>query len=418
MAQHWSELLDSIVQASGRVAAVDLSGKRTTNHSTNWNAAGSRIAGQHERALFTDEQGNVISGDPSKAAIYNQITQLKSKTPSENEQNIHKLFDAVLALMEVCYSAEAQELLDEMKKRYESVFNDIQGLENKLEQREREEENRKRKSEVIEDEDESGQIQATIEKEQKDIKELEREISKYKKKMESIDATIAQLQEVNEQAEAAEVAAASIDNQTSNIATVEMIDEMKAAIKKQEQALAKLDEEEEAMAEETDSWIDSVSAPLASTKALEKLRLAVKRAKGSITSEASMDISKNTSVKEQLDSITAETEQCLLLNTDTELARNISEWLVDRVASGDVKMPATSGSAALSGETIMAALVLQTLQSNQGELSFIQLKEQVLHHALDQQCDAQQAVRAVYTLVANALVDIDRSTRDNTVRLI
>jgi hypothetical protein len=72
----------------------------------------------------------------------------------------------------------------------------------------------------------------------------------------------------------------------------------------------------------------------------------------------------------------------------------------------------------MSGETIMAALVLQTLHANEGQLSFMQLKEQVLHHALDQQCDAQQAIRAVYTLVANALVDIDRSTRDNMVRLI
>jgi hypothetical protein len=81
-------------------------------------------------------------------------------------------------------------------------------------------------------------------------------------------------------------------------------------------------------------------------------------------------------------------------------------------------MPTATGQASMPGETIIAALVLQTLNAHNGELPFAQLKEQVLHHALDQQCDAQQAVRAVYTLVANTLVDIDRSTRDNMVRLI
>ncbi|KAI8054491.1 hypothetical protein BDF22DRAFT_742422 [Syncephalis plumigaleata] len=168
------------------------------------------------------------------------------------------------------------------------------------------------------------------------------------------------------------------------------------------------------------------STPLASTKAMEKLKLAIKRNKRLSSHEDTMDIVNHESLKQTLADIITETEQCIPFDADTLLARNISEWLVDRIAFGKVSMPTTSTTTStttgdgtsIPGETMMAALVLQTLHNNNGELPFAQLKEQVLHLALDQQCDAQQAVRAVYTLVANALVDIDRSTRDNMVRLI
>ena len=70
MTQHWSELLTAMVQASERVAAVEMGSGQATDASMVWDASRSRVAGQHERALFTDEQGNVLPSDPTKAAVY------------------------------------------------------------------------------------------------------------------------------------------------------------------------------------------------------------------------------------------------------------------------------------------------------------------------------------------------------------
>jgi hypothetical protein len=95
--------------------------------------------------------------------------------------------------------------------------------------------------------------------------------------------------------------------------------------------------------------------------------------------------------------------------------------LIDTVATGkstlhpsDISDPGP----AISQESIVVALVLQTLRAHDGEMPFAKLKETVSKHTTEQRIDVQAAVRAVYTLVANALVDIDRSTRDNMVRLL
>jgi hypothetical protein len=70
MTQQWGELLAAMVQSSEHVAEVEMGSKHSTEQFMFGSANGSRVAGQYERALFTDEHGNVIVGDPSKAAIY------------------------------------------------------------------------------------------------------------------------------------------------------------------------------------------------------------------------------------------------------------------------------------------------------------------------------------------------------------
>ncbi|KAI8054492.1 hypothetical protein BDF22DRAFT_654646 [Syncephalis plumigaleata] len=120
MTQQWSELLDSMVQSSERVAKVEMG-----NHN---------ILNRLYLATRLD---------------HGQITRLRSKAPSENEQNVGKLLDAVMALMEFddkLQEREMQQVEKEKRKQDESMAED----------------------------DESKQIEDAMKREQNSIKELER----------------------------------------------------------------------------------------------------------------------------------------------------------------------------------------------------------------------------------------------------
>ncbi|RKP04421.1 hypothetical protein THASP1DRAFT_33813 [Thamnocephalis sphaerospora] len=202
------------------------------------------------------------------------------------------------------------------------------------------------------------------------------------------------------------------------VVTVEMIESLQEQIAEKQRALAQLDAEEDAQTPML--WTDKLEAPLSSLRQLEQLKLAMKRAKGNVHAATSSSEEEHTELHATLGQLLDETERRLNYDTDNELAREVSDVLVDAMATGGNGRPdaSTLDGTAVPRETIVAALVLQTLRAHGGEMPFTQLKEVVSLHAIDQQCDTQAAVRAVYTLVANTLVDIDRSTRDNMVRLL
>lgn len=68
--------------------------------------------------------------------------------------------------------------------------------------------------------------------------------------------------------------------------------------------------------------------------------------------------------------------------------------------------------------SMLAALVLQTIALADGAtLPLAQLKHEISTYASKRGWSATQAVQSVYTLVANQLIDIDRSSKENWVRL-
>lgn len=66
---------------------------------------------------------------------------------------------------------------------------------------------------------------------------------------------------------------------------------------------------------------------------------------------------------------------------------------------------------------VVSAQILQNLASSEGEMPVAVLKQEISQAATDRGFSAQTAVQALYALVANGLVEINRTASEATIKL-
>jgi len=98
--------------------------------------------------------------------------------------------------------------------------------------------------------------------------------------------------------------------------------------------------------------------------------------------------------------------------------REINSTITDHVAAGsypDINQDTTTNLSSTS-QIILCAIVLQIIRDANGIIPLASLKEKIGQAAREQGLQESQGVSAVYMLVANRLISIDRLQKDNPVR--
>ncbi|CAG8474385.1 1404_t:CDS:10, partial [Ambispora leptoticha] len=110
-------------------------------------------------------------------------------------------------------------------------------------------------------------------------------------------------------------------------------------------------------------------------------------------------------------------ERYELLNFDLDLIREINSTLVDHVAEfqGENHLPELLDNIP-TPQIILSAIILQIIRDEGGELPLTELKDRIGNLARQREMTEFEGINALYTLVANRLITIDRSEKTNPVR--
>jgi len=223
----------------------------------------------------------------------------------------------------------------------------------------------------------------------------------------------------------------------------EKLNDLQKVLAEKRKILAEIEREEAVLEEENRSVItETLPTPLASTTQFERMKLAVRKHSRFSSIEVQQqeqqlesDVSE---MKDLLRTLVMESDSLYQTQFTEELIRHMLNTVVDAVANEgrpilmdpDISLASTqTGTSTLSSNlaffmdppstpaAILSSLVLQNLFLNGGELKLTTLKEAMGRCAVERGWSGQMAVQAVYTLVANGLIEIVRRGRESVVKM-
>ncbi|CAG8561557.1 7561_t:CDS:2 [Paraglomus brasilianum] len=137
------------------------------------------------------------------------------------------------------------------------------------------------------------------------------------------------------------------------------------------------------------------------------------------TSELSLKVhTLMTTAEDELEKLMEDRRKYDLLDCDVDVLAEINSTITDHVAAGsypDINQDTTTNLSSTS-QIILCAIVLQIIRDANGIIPLASLKEKIGQAAREQGLQESQGVSAVYMLVANRLISIDRLQKDNPVR--
>ncbi|KAK9703945.1 hypothetical protein K7432_010476 [Basidiobolus ranarum] len=353
---------------------------------------------------------NVRDAVPQECKLFSRVDAEQSverlieenlRRIEENFDNIPVLLDCAKNILHFCEDDESNELLEALSDKHDTLNKDIQEAEEKLSWIQPEDETNRGMNLDVSD------LNKQIEGEQQDLDTLKKIFNNRKEQKESLESSI---EEKKKASNAIKQLADELEEMTiEENNELNLIEELKLELERKQLQLEQLVEEEKVMQPKQVVKKSGLCYTLESQfEELQKLVIGSKSSNGSESVEPSMNETLQT-----LTDIINKCESAEMNKMTTDVLNNIQDRLIFLIANFQENDNNLVCSMPPTPQTQTAAIVLRTIKENNGEISSNLLKEKVAAEGIPQ----GQVLQCIYMLVANSLIEIDRTTKENPVRL-
>ncbi|CAG8592395.1 4857_t:CDS:10 [Ambispora gerdemannii] len=423
--------LDRLFQASNKIASLNFRqsyGRVGALLDQDVSQTCIRDAATHERKLFTTDD----EGLPK----FNERPTFEPPTPlrAPGPLTVDKLIRGANVLAQICDLEDAKSYISKLYQRHEEITSSIDSLESigkkqkldlerirALRQSVEPRDNLTNSSQQLDSESFAEEIQyeqreilaleSLIEEHSEMLDLLESRLQNEKQESEEINInssdSIEQLQKLShlrEQLEFKHETLQQLDNPMAALSTSAYMNVDAQLIRTSESPTYEGDEEGEfgRLKLKYESIVTKTDAPFSNQnpEQLNRIQHVMSTAVGTL--QQLLDVR----------------ERYELLNLDLDLIREINSTLVDNVVEFQKDNFPELLDNIPTPQITLSAIILQIIRDEGGELSFAELKDRISNLARQREMSEfeEMGINAVYTLVANRLIIIDRSEKTNPVR--
>ncbi|ORX97593.1 hypothetical protein K493DRAFT_13662 [Basidiobolus meristosporus CBS 931.73] len=397
----WEELIQQVVETSDEINTLDF---RTSATAIRRQFENNVSVGNFKLRDATPQECKLFSSQAADQSV-ERVIEENLRAIEENFDNVPILFESAKNILQYCEEGENNKLLEALVEKHESLLTNIQDTQVILSKTQAE-------SDACSEETNSSgpdiaALKRQVEQEQQDLDSLNQILVNYEEQKLSLDGSIEEKKKASNTMKQLAKDLEELTIEENN--DLELIERLKLELQQKQQQLEQLEEEEEAMKSNKTSK-RSVLGDMLETQfdELQKMVKASMSSNGGENVEASMG-----ETLETLTGLIGQCENAEINKMTADVLNDIQDKLIFLMANFQPQDQELICSMPATAQTQTAAKVLRTIKENRGEISVNLLKEQVAAEGIPQ----GQVLQCIYMLVANSLIEIDRTKKENPVRL-